>query len=58
MSEAEKLVMMANMLHDALEVAGKNEKYNDNIQTRLDDLSYEVYKIKSNLNEIKYYLGG
>lgn len=57
MTEIEKLVLVAEMLHDELEKAAKNDKYNDNVQTKLDDLSYEVYKIKSNLSEIKYYLG-
>ncbi len=56
LSEIEKLIMYAKMLHDEIQACAKNEKFNENIQLRLDDLSYEVYKIKANLNKIKYYL--
>ena len=57
MNEIEDLVILSNMLHKALEKAAVNPKYNDRVQLRLDDLSYELYKVKSDLSEIKYYLG-
>ncbi len=57
MNEIEKMLMDTYSLHAQLENAANNEKYNDNVKTKLDDLSYEVYKIRSDLNEIRFYLG-
>ena len=57
MTEIEKLVLLTECLHFDLDKAARNGDYNSNVKYNLDDISYEVYKIKSQLQEIKYYLG-
>lgn len=57
MTNLEELIETANLLSNRLEKAACEEKrFCTDICMRLEQMSWEMYKTASELNEIKYYI--
>ena len=58
MTDIEELIESANKLCTSLDTLSQNEKrFNDNLLTAFERMSWEIYKQVNDLKEIQEYLG-
>lgn len=58
MSNIEELIETTRKLSRSLEQAASNEKqFCVDIQLRLEEMSWQLWRSANELNELKYYLG-
>lgn len=58
MTALDELIAIADKLCNTLEKAAENEKkFCDDVRLELERYSWEVFRMKNDLTEIKYYCG-